>query len=538
MDVKAQPYLQAVREYCDKVLAIGMDVYGPKATPLLVDGVDVETLQPVRWRYQNLEWIPANLANHQNLFRTLCGLSALTGDGRYKQAAVDAMRYGIDHLRSPSGLLYWGGHTTYDALSDDWAGRLRLRKHPTPHHEFMNHLPYYSLMWEIDPDYTRRFLGALWSGHVVEWARLDIDRHAPLAKALPEPDWNTPYAGGPVFFVSKGRSFMPIADDLIYAAATLYRLAGNEQALAWAKRLAHRYVETRDPTTGLMADMFSHKEDPDRAHTQFGDALPGHVVSEATMWSPHTCIVADRVWMMTGQELGPPGQEFVQWAMEDLRAIAQVGYDPQRKVFQGLMIDGTNVEKVLKTRGGYFGAEGTPICDAQGVWPEAFLTYALAARISREPFFWDMARQFAQVRGLGDIGQCSGDPPAWSDTRSTEAAEILGLIHLFHLTGRPDYLDQACRIADNILAHRRVEGLFVADPNLQHARLDSEDALILLNLYAAMTGQDQAVPACWFSASYFACEWEDGQNYIYDYNLYRQHRKSATTQPDTGQASD
>ena len=525
---QADAYLQAVRQYCDKVLEIGRDTYGPKHTPLIVDGVDVQTHQPVKWYYKHLVWTPANLANHQNLFRTFCGLSALSGDGQYRQAAVDAMRYGIDNLRSPSGLLYWGGHTSYDVDSDDWVGRRKLLRKPSPYHEFMNHLPYYQLMWEIDPQYTRQFLGALWSGHVVEWSRLDIDRHAKLADPYVAPDWDTPYAGGEVFFTSIGRSFMPIASDLIYAAATLYQRTGNEKALAWAKRLARRYVETRYPKVGLTGCIYTHKEDPDRAHTQFGDALPGHVVMEATMWSPHTVICADRVWLMVGQQLGQAGQEFIDWALDDLRASATVGYDPKRQVFQGMLIDGTNVENVMKTRGGYFGKEGTPIRTAMRVGPWAFCTYALAARISDEPFFWEKAREFAQIRELGDIGSRSGEGIQMADTDSANNQDIIGLLHLYRLAGRREYLETACRIGDNILARRRVGDLFVPNPRYHYTRLDSPDALVLLHLYAAITGQEQAVPEYWFGASFFACEWYDSANYVYDFGLYSQKREEAT----------
>ena len=548
---KADAYVRAVREYCDKVLACGLDVYGPKHTPLFVDGVEVETLAPVKWQYRDLTWIPANLANHQNLFRAFVGLSALTGDARYRQAAVEAMRYGIDNLQSSSGLLYWGGHTTYDANSDDWVGRRKLLKTPSPYHEFMNHLPFYQLMWDVDPNYTVKFLGALWSGHVIEWSNLDINRHAYMNKPLPAPNWDAEYVGGPVFYVSKGRSFIPIATDLIHAAATLYRFTGDPRPLVWARRLAHRYVEARDPNTGLSGPIYNHYEDPDRADAQFGDALPGHRVMEATMWSPHTSMRADLLWMMTGQMLGAEGKELTQWALEDLRAVAEVGYDRQRKVFQGMLIDGTNVEKVLKTRSGYFGAKGTPIRDAEGASPDAFCAYALAARISNDAFYWDMARELASAIKLGDIGEGppvathrEGDPdkPGAAPRldmaiTSTDETNIVALLHLHRMTGRTEYLDQACRIADNVLATKRANGLFVDGEQFRYTRLDSPYALVLLQLAAALTGREAEVPDYWFSASYFACEWKDGTRYSYDYGLYHELRPGAASQPATRESA-
>ena len=42
-------YLDAVREFADNVLKYGRDTYGPKHTPLFVDGLNVHTREPVKW---------------------------------------------------------------------------------------------------------------------------------------------------------------------------------------------------------------------------------------------------------------------------------------------------------------------------------------------------------------------------------------------------------------------------------------------------------------------------------------------------------
>ena len=94
----AAPYIAAVRQFADQALAQARDVYG-KPTPLFVDGLNVETLEPVKWKWADgKEWVLCNLANQQGLLRTLDGLSRLTGDPRYKDAALEALRYAFDHL--------------------------------------------------------------------------------------------------------------------------------------------------------------------------------------------------------------------------------------------------------------------------------------------------------------------------------------------------------------------------------------------------------------------------------------------------------
>ena len=114
-------YLNAVREFADKVLECGRDVYGPKHTPLFVDGVNADTLEPVKWKYQGQEWIMSNLATQQNLFRVFDGLTRLTGDPKYHDAAVAAIRYAFANLVDDNGLLCWGGHAMYDAGGTDWS---------------------------------------------------------------------------------------------------------------------------------------------------------------------------------------------------------------------------------------------------------------------------------------------------------------------------------------------------------------------------------------------------------------------------------
>lgn len=69
-------YLDAVRTFADNVLKYGRDTYGPKHTPLFVDGLNIHTHEPVKWISPEGErWVLSNLASQQNLFRTLDGLT-------------------------------------------------------------------------------------------------------------------------------------------------------------------------------------------------------------------------------------------------------------------------------------------------------------------------------------------------------------------------------------------------------------------------------------------------------------------------------
>jgi len=46
---ESSKYLDAVRQFADNVLKYGRDTYGPKHTPLFVDGLNIHTHEPVKW---------------------------------------------------------------------------------------------------------------------------------------------------------------------------------------------------------------------------------------------------------------------------------------------------------------------------------------------------------------------------------------------------------------------------------------------------------------------------------------------------------
>jgi pectate disaccharide-lyase len=84
-------YLNAVREFADNVLKYSRDTYGRKQTPLFVDGLNVNTHEPVKWiNPDGYKWVLSNFASQQTLMRTLNGLSAVTGDPKHRNAAMQA----------------------------------------------------------------------------------------------------------------------------------------------------------------------------------------------------------------------------------------------------------------------------------------------------------------------------------------------------------------------------------------------------------------------------------------------------------------
>jgi len=511
-------YFDAVRTFADNVLKHGRDMYGPKHTPLFVDGLNIRTHEPAKWRKDGKVWILSNLASQQNLFRVLDGLTSLTNDAKYRQAAVEATEYAFANLRSPNGLLHWGGHVAYDAQAD----ALCMEQYS---HELKCHYPYYELMWKVNPQVTKQFLETFWSAHILNFSNLEMNRHGSPKKQFGDP-WANEYEGGPVFFWGTGLSFINTGSDLFYAAAVLSKLSGHKEPLTWSKRLAKRYVETRNPKTGIGGYQFSQSRTAscapgirgDRAQYQYGDDFKGHFVVEGTLFPCYgsTPAVRPRICQfLLGQMLGADGKEFTQWALEELTAWGKAAYRKKDNSFIPMLTDGTSMEGYVCKKDGYFGPKGR-VLKAGRAGPMDFWTYALAYRITGDEFMWEMARNIARSNNFGDIGATAKEPPQLQTrTDCSDPAAILGLLELHKKTGHSAYLSLAKNVGDNILKDCFHKGFFVKSKRHIYAKFDVSEPLVLLHLDAAVKAKPTVVPEVWPGRSFFHCP-HDGKGRTYD----------------------
>lgn len=535
-------YVPAVRTFADNVLKYGRDTYGPKHTPLLADGVNVDTHEPAVWKLpaEQVEswkmpptWILSNLATQQNLFRVLVSLSAVTGDPRYRQAAVDSTRYAFDHLDAGNGLLFWGGHAAWDLASDQPVGEGRT-KGVAGRHELKCTYPFYELMWEVDPEATKRFIEAFWSSHILRWDILDMNRHGtyePIIDRL----WEHEYVGGPVPFTGNGLTFMNTGADMFYAAALLYELSGDERPLTWGKRMARRYVEVRDPDTGLGADNYSVLTSH-RIQRQF-EAEFGDRFTEATVTSLYNVRYSRAAicQFKLAERLGPAGVDFGRWAVEDLAAWARHAYDPADHSFWATLRDGTRLSPADIKQPGYVEARWLEKRPANGMHLWA---YVLAWKFSGDAGMWQMARGIAEGLGLGDMGpmpRAHATPPDTAasatainlDTAFADTDTVFALLDLHAATQRPEYLALARRIGDNLLAREFHHGFFVADADHLFCRFDTVTPLALLYIEAASRRLPVKLPSFAAGKSYFHCPY-DGVGRTYDHRtVYTQLRERA-----------
>jgi len=496
------PYLQAVRAFADLALARGRDHYRAHPTSLFVDGLNVDTSAPVEWLCDGQRWIICNPASQQDFVRTLVGLTNLTGDDRYRAAAAEAMQYFLDHYVDSRGLPKWGGHRFVDLSTGNVVGEQN-------HHEFKTTYPFYEFLWQIAPAATQRLIEALWNAHVYDWSRLDMSRHgiydAPQSKL-----WDEPYVGGDVFFCGKGLTFINAGSDLIYAGGMLHHFTNDAGALTWAKRLAHRYVEARDPKTGLGAYQYSQPTatmDPeqagtlsaggDRARRQFGAEF-GERALEGRLLAPYH---SERIYghsaatqMQIGEMLGPDGAgaDLIRWAHDGLRAFARHAYDAEANTIKSMFTDGTPLTPSDVVRPGYY----KPSVFASRPPSSVLLfSFAQAFRITRDPELWTATRAMARGHELGDIGVNPGAGPSLDlETSCSDPIALFAVLQLALAVDRPEFLSLARAIGDNIVRDRFHDGFFLPSRDHVNASFNALEPLALLTLEAALHRDTDSIP--------------------------------------------
>jgi len=505
-----QARLEAVQAFADRVLEKGRDQYSGQGTPLFVDGVNALTGAPVRWLFEEESFIISNLASQQNLFRTLDLLSETVGDDKYRDAAKAAIRYHFDELVSECGLLRWGGHQIIDLATLEPVGHFDANCH-----ELKNSFPYYELMHRVDAEATARYLRAFWNAHIMEWERLDMNRHGSYGRAMGAL-WDHEFEQPEPFYEGRGLTFINCGTDLIYAGGMLYGLEGDDGALEWALRLAHQYVRARHPDTGLGVYQYSKPErrqpppEPmtttrdtwstygDRAENQFGAEF-GEVALEGwTLWGGkgHSIYANNAlVQLALAETLGEKGNELRDWTVDGMKAYIEHAYVPEQNHFLPMWADGTDLTGFEFPRFGYYGAEGTTLSPVNAS-PSFVASYTRAYRLSEDEALWEAVRQMARGHGLGDLGTTPGEGVSVNlETRANSSELLFGVLEVYQAAPHDDYLNLARRIGDNLLEAEYHDGWFLQSPDRLNANFNEVAPVALLYLDAAVTGRLDELPA-------------------------------------------
>lgn len=494
----------AVRQHAEGILLHGRDPLR-QGVPLFCDGLELETLRPVTWLSQGETWVLSNLASQQHLLRLLEGVSVLTGAPAYVEAAEAAVGYMFEHGRVGE-LLSWGGHMAWDLAQQ----KPIFAANKGQMHELKRHYPYYALLHRVQPGHTERLIEAFWHTHVHNWSRLEFSRHGiPGEVPLPAAPWPPTYAEAPVFFEGVDLTFCNAGSDLYYAAAQQSLLTGQKEPLTWALRLLRRYAQTRHPETGLGGYQFSlsilPKGSPhvpagrgDRAREQLGDQLAAFEPTEATVVSTKqlkTMLGPVAVCrLQLAEQLGAEGREFLDNAVQELRAWAHHAYDPEAHVWHPMLTQGLRLSAIVLEKGGYYGPAGSclPTCKTDGLMTWA---YALAFRLTRDEALWASLRKLVQGLKLGTLGETPEDHAELNlRTGANDPSLLMALLELHRATHAPLLMPMACQIANNILNLRWNHGLFVRQAHRPFFRLDRPEPLALLHLTETLRGTEGRLP--------------------------------------------
>ncbi|EAR09938.1 pectate lyase [Reinekea blandensis] len=506
--------LDDLAQYADTILAHYRDPF--HGTPLFADGCDRDSGEPIRWRNQSgQDWVVSNLASQQNLFRFFSGLSALTGDQTYEQAAQAAIQWHFDHADS-SGLIHWGGHCFIDLQTLSVVGPENKNRV----HELKHHCPFYELMYRTDPSATRRLIKAIWNTHVHDWEQMGMTRHGDYGLSFEDATfWQKPKTPGlqPLREMA-GLSFVNIGNDLIYSAGMLYCLDGDRDALSWGEFLMQQYVNSRHPETGLGCYQYNQprktgeppqdESDPqytfsfwgDRAQRQFGPEY-GDVAREAwvlfkvddqALNGPEG-IYGDCALAQTqlARLLGDAGQPLLEWTTQGLDAWAHYAYDGATHEIKPIFADGKDLTGQRLPRYGYYGPAGTPLT-RRALPDHVFLAYVVNWAVSRSDTLWPVVCQMATNIGLGDWS--TEEPAVNLATDNDQSLMLFAALEMYRVTGKDAFLSLAETIGINL--HRRSfhDGLFLKSPAHRYCRFDDVEPLALLSLLAAKAGRLHDVP--------------------------------------------
>ena len=500
----AEELVAAVTTHVERTLERCGDRHSGMGTPMLVDGIDLDTDEPARWEGHVL----TNPARQQNFARTLVGLSALSGDSKYLTRAREWMTHALRVLSDPaSGMLFWGGHSSYDLEAD--APLLG-------NHELKCSYPYFPFMYDVDPETAKRFVDGFWHRHMNDWSNLLFNRHGEYEDWDRATRWSHQYEGGPLPIIENVcLSFINTGSDLACAAAHISKLGGEAEPLVWAKRLLNRYDEVRHPETGLGGYQYNHR-DPCRVRASFKEPFASRQdINETTVLGggliPTRYGRAALTWMNLYEELGSErGGEFLDMVRADLQALAAHAYDETAHQFHAVVVDGTRLSPEDAMEGvGYCPPQKLQPVGADGLM---FLSYARAHRMAGVDRFGEMALSLAEGMGWTAAGGpldpgSTPTPESWEAPAvpgQSESYSLAGLLEMHRATDEDQYLMAATALATRLARQCPVDGILpTGGDSPTYASVDNPLPLALLHVAAAASGSDASIPVLYANNSAF-----------------------------------
>ena len=464
--------MEAILGLVNTALTYGRNLEGSYYPNLFIDGVNVETMEPVTWIMNGFTYYFSNFYRQQNLMKIFDGLTVLTGDDSYRDIAHEQYQFYFDNLTDENGLPYAGAHV----IIDNKTGKLFYECHETKDYQ----LPW-NLMWAADPEGTERFIEAFWNAHVYDMTSMRMDRHGYYDTDMGEL-WGSEYLDNdPRVILDNARTpFISSANDLMEAAYFLAEQTGDEAPALWADRMLDMYLGVQNKETGLIGSTYgtsvSDEYGLDRFIYNFKDtALEAYnetqyisrdIVKSTAGYGPQALLAA------YNQTENP---KIYQYITGNMLGVAKHVYNTESHNFNTpIMYDGVDVGGFESIRDGYYLNDGKTFAESESVFSGVLQSAIDVYAISGEKDIWEMARVWAENEGFGDIGTDLGENVNVNlNTTNASAAGALAAITLYKHTENMDYYNLACKIGDNIVARYYHDGLFYSEGSA-YAAFDTE----------------------------------------------------------------
>ena len=319
-------YLDKVRTTLDNLIDHGRDRYGTEHSPLFAAILHQDSLEcpqtppdyptdPVRLdpgRYKNRR-APGggDVYFDQATLKSMDLMTQLTGDPRYRKAALDALRFALNRAVDSKGFPAIGGHMYWDFYRD----RLACQGE---HHELWNWPLAWDLWWDADPGRMKAYARLMWDWHVVDKTTGEINRHSDR---------------------QRGYAFTYTSASIISQWAFVASRTELEPYRTWCAKVAGFHWSRRDPRTNLF------------------DSLGGRRATTACFTTMQATVARD--WIVAGRHT--KNDKLVQMGRAILDAYARYGYDRMTGLFYAsLKLDGTPI-KPNAERGLVTGDQSIPV---------------------------------------------------------------------------------------------------------------------------------------------------------------------------------
>ncbi len=527
-------FLPELTDYYQRILQTAQQ----SSRPLLADGIDTTTHQPVCWTYPDgTKAGMSNFASQQNILRGLCALTTITGNDSWRQQAVTISDFFLKHYTdSASGLFHWGGHR----FINHQTGTIEGPANKECVHELKHHFPFYDFLHGIDASRTEQYLKGFWAAHVYDWEHLDLGRHGEYGKPVPD-DLFQRYPCEdvvnptklPELPETKGLTFVNAATDLIYAASHYARYTGDQDAYRWARHLYRQFVLARNPKTGMPVYQFSSpiQREPipdddtitfswfgDRAKRQFGPEF-GAIAREANvLFRDSWPVIVDNPLAMLEVAKTHQDQELARDVVSAIKAYYSHAWDEQQNAIIPMWNDGEDMTGYVFPRHGYYGPKGTTL-SRQPADPAYLLTLIRASFLVNDAELNQLTARMFQRFGLGVLNPLTLEPESIT-TETTLASPylIFALLDLHQHWADARLLQLSDTIAANLMKAHYHRGYFLPDSSHRYCRFDDPIAFALLANEAAHQGKYAQLPVHLSTGGYLHGEvmTKDGIKTVYD----------------------